>query len=148
MASTNFLNLTRALALGRIQFDNSVDGSADTFKVLLVSSVPTEGNFDSWANRSDVTNEITGTGYTAGGIAQAFTLDAIDTTNNRQSITWTNITNGWTAATISAVGCIIYRNSGVASSDTLLHFIDFGGTVSGTNTSFSITYTTPFYINR
>lgn len=142
MASANFTNLPRALAKGDIDFD------VNTFKVLLVSSLPSEANLDAWANRSDVTNEITGTGYTAGGIAQAFTLDAIDTTNNRQSITYTNITNGWTSATFSAVGAIIYKNSGTASTDTLLHLVDFGGTVSCTAGNFSITYSTPFYINR
>lgn len=142
MASANFTNLPRALAKGDIDFD------VNTFKVLLVSSIPSEANLDAWANRSDVTNEITGTGYTAGGIAQAFTLDAIDTTNNRQSITWTNITNGWTSSTFSAVGAIIYKNSGTSTTDTLLHLVDFGGTVSCTAGNFSITYSTPFYINR
>lgn len=142
MASANFTNLPRALAKGDIDFDTN------TFKVLLVSSLPSEANLDAWANRSDVTGEVTGTGYTAGGIAQAFTLDAIDTTNNRQSITYTNITNGWTSATFSAQGAIIYKNSGTASTDTLLHLVDFGGTVSCTAGNFSITYSTPFYINR
>lgn len=142
MASANFTNLTRALAKADIDFD------VNTFKVLLVSSIPSETNLDAWANRSDVTNEITGTGYATGGIAQAFTLDAIDTTNNRQSVTWTNITNGWTSATFSAVGAIIYKNSGAAATDVLLHFVDFGGTVSCSNGSYSITYSTPFYINR
>lgn len=142
MASANFTNLPRALAKADIDFDTA------TFKVLLVSSVPSEANLDAWANRSDVTNEISGTGYTAGGIAQAFTLDAIDTTNNRQSVTWTNITNGWTSATFSAVGAIIYKNSGTSTTDILLHFVDFGGTVSCTAGNFSITYSTPFYVNR
>lgn len=142
MASANFTNLPRALAKGDIDFD------VNTFKVLLVTSLPSEANLDAWANRSDVTGEVTGTGYTAGGIAQAFTLDAIDTTNNRQSITYTNITNGWTSSTFSAVGAIIYKNSGTSTTDTLLHLVDFGGTVSCTAGNFSITYSTPFYINR
>lgn len=142
MASANFTNLTRALAKGDIDFD------VNTFKVLLVSSLPSETNLDAWANRSDVTLEISGTGYSAGGIAQAFTLDAIDTTNNRQSITWTNITNGWTSSSFSAVGAIIYKNSGAAATDTLLHLVDFGGTVTCSSGNFSITYSTPFYINR
>jgi hypothetical protein len=147
MASANFTNLARALALGRIQFDNSVDGTADTFKVMLVSSIPSAANLDAWANRSDVTNEVTGAGYTAGGIAQAFTLSALDTTNNRQEIIYTNIVNGWTASTISAVGAIIYRNSGVNTTDTLMHFIDFVGTVSSSAGNFSVTYTSSFYVN-
>ena len=142
MASANFTNLPRALAKGDLDFD------ANTFKVLLVSTLPSEANLDAWANRSDVTGEVTGTGYTAGGIAQAFTRDAIDTTNNRQSVTYTNITNGWTGATFSAVGAIIYKNSGSAATDTLLHLVDFGGTISCTAGNFSITYSTPFYINR
>ena len=141
MASANFRNLARNLALARHNF------GSDTLKVLLVSSVPSETNLDAWVSRADVTNEITGTGYSAGGIAQAYTLDALDTTNNRQSITLTNITNGWTSATFSAVGAIIYKNSGTASTDYLIDFVDFGGTVSCSSGSYSITYSTPIYIN-
>ena len=142
MASTNFTNLPRNLALGRHVF------GTDTLKVLLVSSVPSEANFDAWVSRADVTNEITGTGYSAGGIAQAYSLDALDTTNNRQSITLTNITNGWSASTFSALGAIVFKNSGTASTDYLVSFIDFAGTVSCTNGTFSITYSSPLYINR
>lgn len=142
MASANFTNLPRALAKGDVDFDTL------TCKVMLVSSVPSETNLDAWANRSDVTNEITGTGYTAGGISQAFTLDAVDTTNNRQSVTYTNISNGWTTATFSALGAVIYKDSGSAATDTLLHFVDFSGTQSCSAGNFSITYSAPFYINR
>jgi hypothetical protein len=142
VASTNFTNFTRNLALARHNF------GSDTLKVILVSSVPSEANFDAWVARSDVSNEITGTGYSTGGIAQAYTLDALDTTNNRQSITLTNITNGWTSASFSAVGAVICKNSGVASTDYLLAFVDFGGTVTCTASTFSITYTSPLYINR
>lgn len=142
MASANFTNLPRHLAKADIDFDTA------TFKVLLVSGVPSEANLDTWVNRSDVTTEITGTGYTAGGIAQLFTLDAVDATNNRQSVTYTNIVNGWTASTFSALGAIIYLNSGLNTTDKLLHFIDFVGTITCTAGTFSITYSAPFYINR
>lgn len=141
MASANFRNLARALAKGDIDFDTM------TCKVLLVSSVPSESNLDTWANRSDVTNQITGTGYTAGGIAQAFTLDAFDTTNNRQPITYTDNLTAWTSATITAVGAIIYKNSGTDTTDTLLHFVDFNGSMSVTAGTFGLDYTSPFYIN-
>lgn len=142
MTSSNFTYLTRALSLGELNF------STASLKVLLVSSIPSEANLDAWAHRSDVTNEITGTGYSAGGIAQAYTLDALDTTNNRQSITLTNITNGWTTATFSAVGAIVYLSTGVAANDVLIGFVDFGGTVSCTAGNYSINYTSPLYINR
>lgn len=141
MASENFRQLTRHLAKADIDFDTA------TLKVLLVSSVPSEANLDAWVDRADVTNEVTGDGYTEGGIAQAYTLEAFDDTNNRQAITYTNISNGWTDATISAVGAIIYKSTGTEADDLLLHFVDFGGTVTSTAGNFSITYTAPFYIN-
>lgn len=140
MASANFTNLPRALAKGEIDYDTA------SFKVMLISVVPDASTLDTWVDRADVTTEITGTGYTAGGIAQAYTLDALDTTNNRQAVTYTNITNGWTSATISAVGAIIYLDTGVAANDLLLHFVDFGGTVTATAGSFSITYSDKFLI--
>lgn len=145
MASFNFSNLARHLAKADIDFDTA------TFKVLLVTVAPTTtettGSQDTWDARSSVTNEVVaGSGYTAGGIAQAFTLNALTLVGNKQTITWTNISSGWTASTFSAVGAIIYLNSGSAATDYLLHFVDFGGTVSCTAGTFSITYSTTFDI--
>ena len=142
MASTNFTNLTRKLATAAVNF------SSVSLKVLLVSSVPSESNLDTWVNRSDVTNEITGTGYTAGGIAQAYTLDALDTTLNRQTITLTNNATAWTSASFSAVGSIVYVNTGSAATDTLIGFVDFGGTQTVSSGTFGLTYTDPLVIAR
>lgn len=142
MASTVFTNFARNLCIARHNF------GSDTLKTLLVSSVPSEANLDAWIARSDVTNEITGTGYTAGGVAQAFTFPAVDTTNNRQALTLTNLSPGWTTATFSALGAIPYKNSGTASTDYLIEFVDFGGTVTCTAGNFSITYTSDLLVNR
>ena len=141
MASQNFTILPRALALALHNF------GSDSLKVLLVSSIPSEANFDAWTSRADVTNEITGTGYTAGGIAQAYTLETLDTTNNRQEITLSDNASAWTSATISAVGAIIYKDSGTAATDYLISFVDYGGTVAVTNGTFGLTYTNKLIIN-
>lgn len=140
--STNFTNLTDHLARAAIAFPT------DSFKVLLLASAPTEANLDAWINRSDVTGEVTGTGYTAGGVAQVLTVGAVDTTNNRTPITPTNQAPGWTTATISAVGAVIYKSTGTAATDKLVTYVDFGATVTSTAGNYSITYTTPLYINR
>lgn len=140
MASRAFTNLTRNLCLGRHNF------SSDTLKILLVSSIPSEANFDAWISRADITNEITGTGYTAGGIAQAYTFNAVDAANNRNTISFTDIVNGWTAATFSAVGAITYKNSGVAATDYLIGFHDFNGTITCNNGTFSIDHTSDFLV--
>jgi hypothetical protein len=106
------------------------------------------GNIDAWVNRSDVTNEVAaGGGYATGGIAQTMTVGAVDTTNNRVPVTPSNIVAGWTAASISAVGAIIYLSTGTAATDKLISFVDFGGTITSTNGNYGITYTTPLYIN-
>lgn len=140
MASANFRNLPDHLARAAINF------ASDSFKVLLVSSVPSEANLDAWVNRSDVTNEVTGTGYTAGGVAVTATVGSLDTTNNRVPVTFTDLTPGWTG-TISAAGAIIYKSTGTASTDKLVQFVDFGGTVSSTAAAFNVDFTSPLYIN-
>lgn len=140
MPSANFRTLPDHLARGAINF------ASDSFKVLLVSAVPSEANLDAWVNRSDVTSEITGTGYTAGGVAVTATVGAVDTTDNRVPVTFTDLTPGWTG-TISAVGAIIYKSTGTASTDKLVQFVDFGGTVSSTAAAFNVDFTSPLYIN-
>lgn len=141
MASTNFTNFADALARAQINF------AADSFKVLLVASAPSAANLDAWVNRSDVTIEATGAGYTAGGVAVTATVGAVDATNNRVPVTFADLAPGWATATVSAVGAIIYKSTGTASTDKLIQFVDFGGTVSSTAGAFNIDFTTPLYIN-
>jgi len=142
MASANFTNLPDHLAKGAINFATA------SFKCMLMTAVPSETNLDAWVNRSDVTGEATGTGYTAGGVAVTATVSAVDTTNNRVSITFSNLAPGWTSSTISAAAAIVYLSTGVAANDKLITMVDFGGTVSSTNGNYSVTFSTPLYINR
>lgn len=141
MASANFRNLADHLAKAAINF------GTDTFKCLLVSAVPSESNLDAWINRSDVTTEVTGTGYTAGGVAVTATVGAVDTTNNRVSVTFGNLAPGWASSTITAAAALIYKSTGTASTDKLVSMVDFGGNVSSTNGNFSVSFSTPLYIN-
>ena len=137
----NFTNLADHHARGAINY------ASDTFKVMLVSSVPSAANLDAWVNRSDVTNESAGTGYTAGGVAVTATVGALDTANNRVPVTFTDITSGWPAVTTSAVGCVIYKSTGSASTDKLVAFVDFSGTKTASGGSFAVSFTNPLYIN-
>jgi len=142
MASQNYTNLPRALALGQINF------STDTFKVLLHTSVPTEANLDAWDNRASVTNEVTaGNGYTAGGFACTASVSAKDTVNNRVSVTFSTVNPVAQNSTISAAAASIYKSTGTAANDTLVAMVDFGGVVASSNGDFSISFTNPLYIN-
>ena len=141
MASANFTKLTDYLATAGINLNTA------SYKCMLVTAVPSEANLDAWLVRSDVSTETTGTGYIAGGVAVIGTY-AWDTTNNRSSLTFTNLNPGWTTATISAVGAIIYVNVGSAATDKLMCFIDFSGTVASTAGNYAVTFSSPLYLNR
>lgn len=78
MSSLIFNNALDNLARGTIDFDT------DTFKAMLVTSGYAE-NKDTHEFRSDVTNEVTGTGYTAGGATVTVTV-TLDTVNDRIDI--------------------------------------------------------------
>ncbi len=134
MASGIYLPALRFLAIGSIDFDT------DTFKVLLTTSAYTE-DLDLHDFRSDVTNEVTGTGYTAGGNTVTFTVNAVDTANNRLDITLGGTT--WPSSTITARKAVYYKSRGGASSaDELVAVVDFGSDVSTTAGTFTLTAST------
>ena len=134
MASFNFNSFVRDVVTGAIDFDT------DTFKGMLVTTAPTTTHKDTWSKRSDVTGEVTGTGYTAGGTAVTLTVAAVDTTNDDVEVTCSS--PSWASSTITAAAMVIYKSRGGASSaDELVCTIDFGGTVSSTAGTFTVTPT-------
>lgn len=139
MASTNSLFLPKRLA------DAYFTGA---YKMLLVSSVPSESDFDTFDFRNDILNEVPNSGtYAAGGSTVTCTVSAVDTTNNRVSVTFGNPA-AWTGATIASVGGWIYKAVGTSATDELVAFVDFGGTITSTAGTFTATITTPLYVNR
>lgn len=134
MASLIYNSAVRDEAIGSIDYDT------DTFKVMLVTSTYTE-NKDTHTKRSDVTNEVVGTGYTAGGNAATVTVGAVDTVNDRVDITLGGTT--WPTSTITARKAIYYKSRGGASTaDELIAVVDFGADVSTTVGTFTLTAST------
>ena len=125
MASLVYTPVIRAALVGSVNF------SSDTFYALLTTStyVP---NKDTHDFRNDVTNEITGTGYTAGGKVITVTVAAVDTTNDDVEVTFGPV--DWTTLTASGVRqMVVYKNRGGASSaDELVYCHDFGTDTSVT----------------
>lgn len=121
MASSIYNSALAALARGGIDFDT------DTIKVLLTTSSYAESK-DGHAFRSDLSNEVTGTGYTAGGATAAITV-ALDTATDRVTITLGGAT--WLESTLTARKAVYYKARGGASSaDELIAVIDFGADVA------------------
>ena len=140
MASTNSLFLPKRLADAYF--------GAGAFKMLLVTSVPSESDFDTFDFRSDIANEAVGSGYTAGGFTVVPTVGAVDTTNNRVAVTFADLTPALATATVSAVGGWIYKNIGTAATDELVQFVDFTGTIASSNAAYNVDFTSPLYVNR
>lgn len=116
-------------------FNKEIDLDTDTIKVALATSsyTPNQGTH---AYFNAVTNEVIGTGYTAGGATLAsktvgtssltFTFDAADTT--------------WSTSTITARYAIVYASTGTASTSALIGYVDFGDDVSSSGGNFTITW--------
>lgn len=134
MASLIYNSFWFDLAKGAIDMDT------DAFKVMLTTSAYTE-NKDTHTKRSDVTSEVTGTGYTAGGAATTCTVNAVDTTNDRVDLTIGAAS--WAASTITARKAVVYKARGGASSaDELVAVIDFGADVISVAGTFTLTAST------
>lgn len=129
MASLIYNSCIDDMARGAIDFDT------DSFKVMLVTSSYT-ANKDTHDKRDDVTNEVSGTGYSAGGAASVCTVTK-DTANDKVTLSFAAVS--WATATITARGAVYYKSRGGASSaDELVAYVDFGGDVSSTGATFSL----------
>jgi hypothetical protein len=113
----------------------NVNLATDTFKVLLVTSAYTEDK-DTHTKRSAVTNEVSGTGYSAGGNTIVPTI-VKETANDRVDITLPS--TAWASSTITARKAVVYKSRGGASSaDELVCVIDFGSDVISSAGTFTL----------
>lgn len=117
----------------------AVDLDTDTFWVMLTTSGYSE-NKDTHLKRSDVTNEVTGTGYTAGGQSVTVTVTK-DTVNDRLDVSLGSAS--WASSTITARKAVYYkRRGGAATADELVMVNDFGSDVSSTAATFTLNAST------
>lgn len=114
----------------------NIDYLSDTIKVMLCTSTYTP-NKDTHVFKSDVTNEVTGTGYTATGATLA------NKTATYNSGTHTVILDGddttWASSTITARYAVIYdATPATDATRPLIGYVDFGSDVSSSNGNFTI----------
>ena len=105
--------------------------TASTYKAMLVTSAYTEDR-GAHSKRSSVTNEVTGTGYIAGGVT--ITLSAsLNTTTHILTLTIPTVT--WASSTITARKLIIYKSTGNAATDNLVACVDNGADLISSNST-------------
>jgi len=115
------------LSLEKMMIDTLGESlEAEDNKVALVLDAYTP-NFDTHDFFTDITNEATGTGYTAGG--QAFTSTEVTLASG--VLTWDFADPSWTSSTIAnAMAAVTYTNVGSSATDQLLLLLDFVTAVS------------------
>lgn len=127
ITTTAYGNAALGFAKGEIDFDTAV------VKVMLVASTYTP-NANTHVYKSDVTGEVTGAGYTAGGVTVASLTSAYDAANFRAEVDGADVT--WTALATTFRYAVMYVDTGTATTSRLLQYIDFGAdqTVNGDTT--------------
>lgn len=115
--------------------DGSIDLDTDTIKVALVTSSYTPDQ-DTHEDFADITNEVSGTGYTAGGQALANKSVSKDNTDNEGVFDADDVT--WSSSTITARGAVVYKDTGTPATSWLVAYYDFGSDKTSTSGDFTI----------
>ena len=110
--------------------DEQHDLVADTIKIALYTSSASLG---AGTTAYSTTNEITGSGYTAGGVAlSSKTVDTSGTTAYFDSAD-----PSWTSASFTANGALIYNDT---NSDKAIAVLAFGGDFTVAGGTFQIVF--------
>ncbi|NEW33858.1 hypothetical protein GV791_14985 [Nocardia cyriacigeorgica] len=119
-------------------FNKEIDWDSDTIKVMLCTSAYAP-NQDTHAYKSDITNEVTGTGYTAGGAILASCTSTYTAGTN--TVTLDAADSSWANSTITARYAVVYdATPATDATRPLLGYVDFGQDVSTTAGTFSIVW--------
>ena len=104
----------------------AIDLDPDTIKVMLVTSSYTP-NIDSCTKRSDITNEVSGTGYTAGGKTLTTPTVSADNTDDKGVFDADDLT--LSSSTITSRGAELYKDTGTPSKSKLIKYLNFGSDI-------------------
>jgi hypothetical protein len=106
------------------------DMDTDVFKIALYTSA---ASLDASTTVYTTSNEVTGTGYTAGG--NTLTGATVSLTGTTAFVDFSD--TSWSTATITARGALIYNSS---KSDKAVAVLDFGSDKTSTGGTFTIQF--------
>lgn len=119
--------------------NGEVNWTSDDIKVMLVADTYTPDQ-DAHDYLDDVVaNEVSGTGYTAGGATLASKTLTYDTANNYIILDAADVT--WASSTITARYAVVYSDAGATNAQkVLIGYVDFGSNQSSSAGNFLITW--------
>ena len=116
--------------------DGEMDFSSDTSQTFKIALYTSSADLIASTTAYSTTNEISGTGYTAGG--NTLTIASNSTTSGTTAFVDFSDTS-WTSSSITARGALIYKSGGTDPSIAVLDFGEDKSSVSGT---FTVTFPT------
>lgn len=137
MASVVYNSAKAKLMQGDLDLDLPVN-------VALVTSTYTV-DIDAHDFFDDITNEVSGGNYTAGGITLSNTTVIQDNTDDEAAFDGDDVT--WSNSTITARAAILYQNTGTASTSPLIAYFDFGSDQSSSSGDFTIQWNAEGLVN-
>jgi hypothetical protein len=115
--------------------DGEMDFSSDTVQTFKIALYTSSASLDATTTAYSATNEVVGTGYTAGG--NTLTVVAPTTSGTTAYLDFNDTT--WSTATITARGALIYQSGG---SNPAVAVLDFGADKTSTAGDFTIQFPT------
>jgi len=115
--------------------DGEMDFSSDTVQTFKIALYTSSASLDATTTAYSATNEVVGTGYTAGG--NTLTVVAPTTSGTTAYLDFNDTT--WSTATITARGALIYQSGG---SNPAVAVLDFGADKTSTTGDFTIQFPT------
>lgn len=119
--------------------NKEIDWDTDTIKVALLTNSYTPDQ-DAHNYFDDVVaNEVTGTGYTAGGLTLSNKTNSYNSATNVITLDADDAT--WSSSTITARYAVVYDASPATNATRpLIGYVDFGSDQSSSNGNFTITW--------
>ena len=115
-------------------FNKEQDLDTDTIKIALYTSSAT---LDASTTAYTATNEVTGTGYSAGG--ETLANSTVATSGTTAYVDFDN--PEWTGASFTARGALIYNDT--TAGDNSIAVLDFGGDFTVSSGTFRIVFPAP-----
>ncbi len=132
--------------LNQLNGTSFIDFDSDTLKVMLVTSSYTP-NADTHDFANDITNEVSTSGYSAGGKALTGLTAVSDSANGWVNIDASDI--AWSipsGSTLTARGGVLYKSLGTLTISPLIAYLDFGTDQVASNGNLTIQWSTAGYL--
>lgn len=108
------------------------DFGVDTFKIALYTSA---ASMDANTTVYSTTNEVSGTGYSAGGKALTVATGTPSLGGTTAFVSFNNIS--WASSAITARGALIYNSS---KANKAVVVIDFGSDITSSGSTFNVNF--------